>query len=47
MTRARDEHRKNIDEINKINDSVKYSARRSFKEINRSETSIEGLLAMA
>ena len=51
ITRARHEHRRNLDEINRINDSVKYSARRSnTKDVNRSDSSvdtkIEGVLSM-
>ena len=46
--RKRDEHKRNLDEINRINESVKYSARRStHKELNRSDSSMEGVLLMA
>ena len=43
ITRARDEHRKNLNEISRINDSVKYSPNRSpaFDKDNLNQASID------
>ena len=44
ITRARDEHRKNLNEISRINESVKYSPRTSTvfdKNCNLNQASID------
>lgn len=53
ISRAREKHRRNLKEINQINDSVKYSVKHSARhsamnepvKLNHSMSSIEGMTA--